>query len=63
MEGKDLIEVESTFTRSLSPDSESIGITYATRRYFHIQGDRMYVANHQEDDELKIESGHYWIRQ
>ena len=63
VEGKDLIEVESTFTRSLSPDSESIGITYATRRYFHVQGDRMYVANDREDDRLKIESEHYWVRQ
>ena len=63
LEGKDLIEVESTFTRSLSPNKEVVGVTHSTRRYFHIQGDRMYVANHQEDDELKIESGHYWIRQ
>ena len=42
---------------------EVVGVTHSTRRYFHIQGDRMYVAHHQEDDELKIESGHYWIRQ
>ena len=63
VEGKDLIEVESTFTRSLSLDSESIGITYATRRYFHVQGDRMYVANDREDDKLEIESEHYWVRQ
>ena len=63
LEGKDLIEVESTFTRALSPNTEVIGVTHSTRRYFHIQGDRMYVAHHQEDDELKIESGHYWIRQ
>ena len=63
LEGKDLIEVESNFTRSLSPNTETVGVTDSTRRYFHIQGDRMYVAHHQEDDELKIESGHYWIRQ
>mgnify|MGYP000682438720 CR=1 FL=1 len=63
LEGKDLIEVESDFTRSLSPNTEVVGVTHSTRRYFHIQGDRMYVAHHQEDDELKIESGHYWIRQ
>ena len=63
VEGKDLIEVESMFTRSLSPDTESVGVTYATRRYFHIELDRMYVANDREDDKLKIESEHYWVRQ
>jgi hypothetical protein len=61
--GKDLIGVESTFTRSLSHDTESVGVTYATRRYFHVQGDMMYVANDREDDKLKIESEHYWVRQ
>jgi len=61
--GKDLIGVESTFTRSLSHDTESVGVTYATRRYFHIELDRMYVVNDREDDKLKIESEHYWVRQ
>ncbi len=61
--GKDLIGVESTFTRSLSHDTESVGVTYATRRYFHVQGNRMYAANDREDDKLKIESEHYWVRQ
>ena len=63
LEGKNLIEVESTFTRSLSLNTEVVGVTYATRRYFHIELDRMYVANDREDDKLKIESEHYWVRQ
>ena len=42
---------------------EVVGVTHSTRRYFHIQGDRMYVAHHQEDDKLEIESEHYWVRQ
>ena len=61
--GKDLIGVESTFTRSLSPDTESVGVTYAARRYFHIGLDRMYVANDRKDDKLEIEPEHYWVRQ
>ena len=63
VERKDLIEVESTFTRSLLPNSESIGITHATRRYFYVRGNRMYVVKDREDDKLKIASEHYWVRQ